>query len=136
MLQSLNALTENSIFIFDGISTVNFDGLPKKATILFVSSEFVATMEDEPEHIEAIFVLEKDISKVDYKKSFDNGEDLIFQLADELYRCYQQEAEKYSILGDFETAEIKRDISNKIHEELGKAYNSVLKEDSTTYKLD
>ncbi|CAF1395572.1 unnamed protein product [Adineta steineri] len=91
-------------------------------------------MESEPEHIEAVFVLEDDISKVDYQHRFDNGDDLIYQLADEIYRCYQQEAEQYSILGDVKTAEIKRKVSNKIHEELDKAYNSALKRDSTITK--
>ncbi|CAF1491294.1 unnamed protein product [Adineta steineri] len=84
-------------------------------------------MESELEHTEAVFVLEEDISKVDYQHRFSNGDDVIFQLADEIYRCYQQEAKKYSISGDLKTAEIKRNVSNKIHEELGKVYSSALR---------
>ncbi|CAF0943635.1 unnamed protein product [Adineta steineri] len=134
MLQSLNALTGNSISIIDDISTVNFDEPPRKTAFLFVSSEFDATMGSELEHTEAVFVLEDDIGKVDYEHRFDNGDDLIYQLADEIYRCYQQEAEQYLISGDVKTAEIKRKVSNKIHEELDKAYNSTLKSDSTITK--
>ncbi|CAF1435323.1 unnamed protein product [Adineta steineri] len=84
-------------------------------------------MERALEHTKAIFVLEDDISKVDYQHRFGSGDDLIYQLADEIYRCYQQEAEQCSISGDVKAAEIKRNISNKMHEELDKAYNSVLK---------
>ncbi|CAF1437940.1 unnamed protein product [Adineta steineri] len=127
MLQSLKALTGNSILIIDDISTVDFDELDKKTTFLFVSSEFDVTMERALEHTKAIFVLEDDISKVDYQHRFGSGDDLIYQLADEIYRCYQQEAEQCSISGDVKAAEIKRNISNKMHEELDKAYNSVLK---------
>jgi len=135
MLHSLDTTTENSIFIIDDGATINFDELPKKTTFLFTSSEFAARMGDKPERIEAVFTLEQNENKVDYRQRFDNSEDLIFELADEIYRCYKKEAKEYFESDDKSTANIKEEKANQIHPELNKAYNWVLAGNNSTTTL-
>ena len=132
MLQCLDSMAENCIFILDDTSITDFDDLPKKTTFLFVSSEFAAAMKDKLEQVQAVFVLEKDISKVDYRERFDNGDDLIFQLADEIYKCYKTEAQQHIRTGDLIAAKTKEGLANQIHSELKKAYNSVFTCNHTT----
>src|SRR5690349_14865465 len=125
MLKCLCSLVEDSIIILDNDSFVDFNKLPNKITLLFVSSEFAAKMKDKPLQTEAIFILEDDKNKVDYRTRFDSDEDLIFQLADEICRCYRKEAKDCSEAGDFAIAKEKEELANDIHEELKKVYRSV-----------
>jgi hypothetical protein len=126
MLQSLNSMIENSIFIMNDNSAIDFDLLSKKTTFLYVSSQFAATMKRKPKQIEAMFILEDDKNKIDHYERFGSGRDLIFQLADEIYRCYKKEARECLESGDLTTAKIKEEFANKIHEELKRVYNSML----------
>jgi hypothetical protein len=123
--------TGNSIININDVTLVNFDSLLKKITFRFVSSEFAATMKEEPEQSERIFILEKEKNKADYHRRFDNGEDLIFQLADEIYRCYTKEARECLQSGDSFIAKRKEEIAKNIHGELKKVYKSVSKGDVT-----
>jgi hypothetical protein len=132
MLECLCSLAENSILIFDGRSPVNLDLLPRKSTLLFVSSEYAATLDSKPEQIKAIFILENDKSRADCRERFATGEQFIFHLADELYRCYQIEINEFLTVGDTSTAEIKENQANKIHVELKKAYKSIFRDNNAT----
>jgi len=125
MLNRLRSLVKDSIIINDHASFIDLKKLPNKITLFFVSSEFAATMKDKPEQTEAIFILESDKNQVDHRKQFDTGEDLIFQLADEIYRCYKKEASELLQSGDSSIAKEKEDLANRIHGELKKAYKSV-----------
>ena len=105
---------------------MTFNKLPKKTTFLFASRQFVDKLKRKSKLFEAIFVLEDDQNKADHQKRFTTGAHFIFQLADELYRCYKKEAQDYRKSGYFSIAKIKEELANRIHEELKKAYKSVL----------
>jgi hypothetical protein len=85
-------------------------------------------MKNKPEQIKAIFILEDDKSKADCRERFPTGQQLIFHLADELYRCYQIEAKT---VGDTSIAKIKERQANQIHVELKKAYKSTFRDNNT-----
>ncbi|CAF2931568.1 unnamed protein product [Rotaria sp. Silwood2] len=110
----------------------NFGELPKKATFLFVSSEFAATMKNKPEQVETVFILEYDKNKVDNRERFATDEDIICQLADEIYRCYEKEAREYSEYGDPSIAKIKEEQANRIHIELKKIHQRLFARNITT----
>lgn len=131
MLESLRALAKDSIIIFDDSLVIDYDALSRKNTLLFVSSEYMATMKNKLEHIGEIFMLDSDHSKPGYRDSFPTGEDLIFQLADELYRCYKLEASDLLDSGDTDSAKQKEELADRIHDELKKAYTSTVKEDNS-----
>ena len=132
MLDTLRSTTKDSILNFENGSDFDFGKLPKKTTVLFVSSEFAATMTNKPEQVETIFILEDDKSRVDHRERFATGEDLIFQLADEIFRCYEREARAYSKAGDVLTAKKKEEQANRIHSELKKTHKKVSTDDRTT----
>jgi hypothetical protein len=122
MLNSLFSMTKHAILIVDDDTAINFDELPKKTTFLFVSSEFAATMRRKSEQVETVFILENDKNKVDHQERFDNGEDLIFELADKIYQCYKREANGYLTLGDVMMAKTKEEQANQIHSTLKRVY--------------
>jgi hypothetical protein len=109
MLKALFKFTDESMVVLDYKEFVDLTKWTKNPTLLFVSSEFAETMQNnKPENIKAIFILEKDPKKVDNRERFATGEHLIFQLADELYRCYKNEARLFSESGDLSTAKKKK----------------------------
>lgn len=133
MLKCLCSLAEKSIIILDNTSSIDFNTLFNKSTLLFLSSEFAAKMGNKSEQIEAIFILEDDKNKVDHRERFATGEDLIFQLADELCRCYKTEANDYLISDDKSMAEIKEKQANRIHPELKTIHQNYFT-DKNTYQ--
>ncbi|CAF1374168.1 unnamed protein product [Adineta ricciae] len=120
MLEVLCSLTEDSIIELEMNSNLN--KLSKENLVLFVSSEFALTMK---EQFGKIFILENDKSKIDNEKRFGNGEDLIYSLADEIYRCYMKESKEYLQNGDLINAKLKEEKANEIHHELKKIYKSI-----------
>ena len=118
MLRALISITNNSITIFDNSSVVELNKLSKKTNFVFASRQFADTLKNIPKRIKAIFTLEDDENKADHYTRFATGEHFIFQLADELYRCYKDEAIECFASSDRKAAKIKEDISNRIHEEL------------------
>lgn len=135
MLDSLRSMAKDSILNFENGSDFDFGKLPQRTTVLFVSSAFAATMTTKPEQVETVFILEDDKSRVDHRERFATGEDLIFQLADEIFRCYEKEARAYSDAGDVLAAEIKEEQANRIHSELKKTHTKVSAHDITTDTL-
>ncbi len=128
MLTSVNTMIEKCIFIMHDNPVIDFDLLPKKTTFLYTSSQFAATMKRKPKQIEAIFILEDDKNKIDHYERFGSGIDLIFQLSDEIYRCYRKEVRECLESGDLSTAKIKEEFANKIHAELKNVYKSMSRE--------
>jgi hypothetical protein len=90
MSDSLKSSIGNFIIDIDNDVTVDYDKLPKKVTFLFVSSSYAATMKNKSEQLKDIFILEEDKNKVDHCNRFENGKDLIFELADDIYRCLKK----------------------------------------------
>ncbi|CAF0862448.1 unnamed protein product [Adineta steineri] len=125
------SLAKDSILNFENDSDFDFDKLPKKTTILFVSSKFVATMKSKPDQVEKVFILEEDKSRVDNQERFATGKDLIFLLADAIYRCYNKEAKAYSESGDMSSANRKKEEVNRIHSELKKTHQRFFRRDTT-----
>ncbi|CAF1342495.1 unnamed protein product [Adineta steineri] len=131
MLETMCSLAKDLILNFETDSDFDFDKLPKKTTILFVSSKFVATMKSKPDQVEKVFILEEDKSRVDNQERFATGKDLIFLLADAIYRCYNKEAKAYSESGDMSSANRKKEEVNRIHSELKKTHQRFFRRDTT-----
>ncbi|UJR12027.1 hypothetical protein I4U23_016205 [Adineta vaga] len=125
MLKVLISMTPTAIHIFDHCSSIDYRQLPNKPTFLLVSSVFAATMNDKPKQVEGILILEENGNPVDHRTHFENGEDLIFELADEIYRCYIKEANQYSQSGGSMIAEIKKEQANQVHKNIKEAYKLV-----------
>lgn len=134
MLKTLLSLTDDSILVLDDTSPIDLGKLPQETTTLFVSSEFASTMNNTPDHIKTVFTLETDQCKVDLQTRFGSDVDLICQLADELYRCCENEASNYLKAGNSSMAERKEQQAKRIHIELKKAYSEHSVHDSTVKK--
>ncbi|CAF3686563.1 unnamed protein product [Rotaria socialis] len=133
ILKTLLKLTNYSILIYNDLKFSDFNGLPKKSTLLFISSEFALSMENnKPDYVKAIFILENDQNKVDHRERFATGEDLMCQLADELYRCYKKEANDFLICGNSSMASIKEKQANRIHSELQQVHQEYFSNYITT----
>ena len=130
MFTGLQSIVKESLTL-----SIDFTAFDEKTTFLFVSSEFAKMMTTQAKQIEMLFILESDSTKVDYQKRFDCGVDLIFQLADEIYRCYMIEAREDFELGDLSRANIKEECANQVHRELKRIYNSMYKDDHSIVKL-
>jgi hypothetical protein len=125
ILAFLRSLPENTVLIFDNPSFVGMDKLPKKPTLLFVSSQFAATIKSTPEQIEKIFILEDDQNKVDEQRRFPTGERLIYQLAYEMERCYKREANECKEFGHSWISQRKQKEADRIHSEMRKIHERV-----------
>ena len=126
MLTSLVSMAENSIIVIDDSSMTDLDDLLKKDTFLFVSSEFATIMNGLLEQVKETFVLVNDKNQIDYQKRFDDGEDLIFELADQIYQCYKKEADLHFTFNETILGKIKIEQANQIYGILKQAYKSVI----------
>ena len=127
MLQRLCSLIEDSILVYDDAALDDLAIPAGKITYFFVSSKFEATMTTKSDQSHTIFTLEDDRNNVDHLNRFDNDEDLIFQLGDEMYRCLRKEAEELSQAGEQSLAKNKQTMADRIHGELKDAYKCSLK---------
>lgn len=134
MLKALQSMVKKSLLICPDTSTIDLHTRSRKKTFLFISSEFAQMIVKRRQPIEAMFILENDPSRVDNEKRFGTGLDLVFQLADEIYRCCMKEARAYARSGDLSTANIKEEHASRIHAELKRIYNSVSKDGSSMEK--
>jgi hypothetical protein len=135
MLDALHRLTNGTILIFNNGSDIDLQLLADKSIFLFTSSQFVASMKTKFKQNLFIFTLESDPNKVDQRKRFATGEDLICQLADEMYRCYTKETLKHFLRGDVKMAKDKENLANRIHSELRNAYQKtiIIDQDSQSF---
>ncbi|CAF1076171.1 unnamed protein product [Adineta ricciae] len=136
MLNALISMTPAAIRVFDDGLNINFQQLPDQPTFLFVSNAFAGTMDKKAKQFEGVYILTGDEDRVDHRTRFENSEDLIFQLADEIYRCYIKEADQYLNSGNSLTAEIKKQQANQVHSNVKRAYTSVCDHQAITYKFD
>jgi hypothetical protein len=122
MLNALRSLTKDSILICDNSSDINFDTMLNKTILLFASSQSITSMTRKPQQFTQSFILEEDKNKGDQLGHYTNSEDLIFQLADELYRYYNWESNEDLRSGDTSMANEKKELANQIHKELKKVH--------------
>ena len=126
MLNALRSLTQDTILIYDKEFEVDLERFTRKLTLLFTSSEYATLMKLESKQNLLIFTLESDTNKVDQRKRFATGEDLICQLADEMYRCYMKEASANAQSGDVSKAKDKENLANRIYPELHDAHHKAI----------
>ena len=136
MLNALISMTPAAIHVFDDGLNIDFQQLPDQPTFLLVSSLFAGTMNKKAKQLEATYILAGNEDRVDHRTRFQNSEDLIFQLADEIYRCYIKEADQYLKSGDSLTAEIMKQQANQVHSNVKRAYSSVCGHQATTCKFE
>ncbi|CAF0827738.1 unnamed protein product [Adineta ricciae] len=134
MLKTLMKMVKPAIHIYDDIEINDFNRLSNKSTYFFVSSSMAAKMEEKSKYTQSIFILEEDKSKVNHIERFQNGEDLVFELGDIIYRCYKEEENLYAESGDTLMAEIIRQQANQVHSNLKKAFQSVLHNNDDDHK--
>ncbi|UJR24444.1 hypothetical protein I4U23_005820 [Adineta vaga] len=130
MFDALYQLMDGSIQVFENESDVDLRQFDDKTVFLFTSDQFIARMTEEFGENVLLFILESDPTKVDNQRRFRTGEDLICQLADELYRCYNQETSKYIPIGDIKTTENKKNVADRIHSTLRKVHETITKENN------
>ena len=124
MFKGLQSIVKESLTITSNRLAIDLVELDGKTTIIFVSSEFAEIMTGQAKSMETMSILESDSKKVD----------LIFQWADEIYRCYMKEARDDFELGDLFWANIKKECANQIHNELKRIYNPMCKDDHSKEK--
>mgnify|MGYP002384079473 CR=1 FL=1 len=101
----------------------------QKITYLFVSNRIdINEIKKRGDSIERIVILEDDTINVDYKQRFNNGVDLIFELADELNRCYKEEVEIYNLSGNVDEARKRNALADEIHPKLKIIFESMSKQ--------
>ena len=132
MLKCLRSLSAGSIFIFDDDSINGLEKLPQKRTLLFVSSQYTDMAKRKLVQVENIFILDNGQNMTDHQNTLSTAEGLIFQLADELYRCYRLEASDSLNSGDVHLAESQEKQADRIHPELKQVYRSVCKSEDIT----
>jgi len=125
MLKALITMVKPAIYVFDDIPATDFHQFSDKPTYFFVSSTTAAKMKDISKQTQSTFILEEDKNKVDHYEQFENGEDLIFELGDVIYRCYKKEANQYLSSDDTIMVDMKEEQANQVHRNLKKAYKSV-----------
>jgi hypothetical protein len=131
MLNTLHSLTNGSILIFDNTSDIDFDALSDKTVLLFTSSQAISSMKKKLKQGTQLFLLEDDKNEVDHRERFASSEDLIWQLADELYRYYKQEASDDFISGHTLLSKKKEELADQIHNELTHVHKKLLNSDTT-----
>ncbi|CAF4342948.1 unnamed protein product, partial [Adineta steineri] len=131
MLTTLQSLTNDSILIYDNSSKVDFETMPDTTILVFTTNQIISTMTNISEQQIKFFILEEDKNRVDQRERFDNCEDLMFQLADELYRYYKLEAIGYTKLGNISLAKEKEEKANRIHKELKEVHQRFSRIDTT-----
>ncbi|CAM4915895.1 unnamed protein product [Rotaria socialis] len=125
MLNTLQSMTNDSLLIYDNGSDFDSDVTSDKRILLFSTAQYASLTTESFKQKAQIFILEEDTNKVDLKQRFDNSEDLIFELADQLYRYYMLEAKEDSKQGDTYSAKEKEDLANRIHSELKKVFQNI-----------
>ncbi|CAF4116876.1 unnamed protein product [Adineta steineri] len=131
MLTTLQSLTNDSILIYDNSSKFDFETMPDTTILVFTTNQIISTMTNISEQQIKFFILEEDKNRVDQRKRFDNCEDLMFQLADELYRYYKLEAIGDTKLGNISLAKEKEEKANRIHIELKEVHQRFSHIDTT-----
>ncbi|CAF1351980.1 unnamed protein product [Adineta steineri] len=118
MLTTLQSLTNDSILIYSNSSKVDFETMSDKTILVFTTNQIMSTMTNISKQSIKFFILEEDKNRVNQMERFDNCEDLMFQLADELHHYYKLEAIGDTKLGDISLAKEKEEQANRIHKEL------------------
>lgn len=120
MLDTLRRLINDGILLYDNTSNIDFDKMLNKTIYIFASRQSISSMTKKPIQTSFYFILEDDEDKTDQLERFSDIEDLIFQLADELYRCYKQESKDDLRSGNTSLGNDKEELANQIHSELKK----------------
>jgi hypothetical protein len=124
MLKALCWLTKDSILMRDNYSEIDFDTMINKTIVIFTSSQIISSMKKQHSQLTHYFIFEDNKNEVAQPGRFNNSEDLIFQLADELYRYYKWEANEDSRAGDNHAEKEKEEVANRIHKELKKVHQT------------
>jgi hypothetical protein len=92
-------------------------------------------MKQKPRQLTQYFLLEETDNEINQPGRFNNSEDIIFQLADELYRCYKWESNEDSRSGNTDTAQQKEELANQIHSNLKKIHQIFSKNDNESISI-
>ncbi|CAF4126276.1 unnamed protein product [Rotaria magnacalcarata] len=126
MLNTLHRSTKGIMLISNDGSDVEWQQLSNKTIFLFPTTQFFASTDTSFEQNFFVFILESDVNKVDQRLRFAADEDLICQLADELYRHYTKEAQKYFHLGNVKMSNGQECLANRIYSELRNVHNNII----------
>ncbi|UJR24514.1 hypothetical protein I4U23_005889 [Adineta vaga] len=124
MFKALHSLTNETILIYENPSEISFSTIGNKTLMIFTDNRVNSSMLTKPNITMKLFILETNDSKVNNEDRFGSDEDLMFQLSDELYRCYQWEANEDWRDDQEIISKQKEEIAKNIHEQLTKVYEN------------
>jgi hypothetical protein len=124
MLDKISFLTNHSILIHHNYSEIDFNTMINKTIVLFTTSQVISSLKKTHSQLTHYFILKDEKNEVSQRGQFNDSEDLIFQLADELYRYYKWEANEDLRSGDNDAEKEKEEIANRIHKELKKVHQT------------
>jgi hypothetical protein len=124
MLNVLQSLINDSILTLNNYSDINFDQMKNKTIFIFTNSKIYSSIKKETQQPTKFFILEEDKNLNDQLGHFNKSEDLIFQLADQLYQCYIWEVDDDQRSGRNSQAIQKKEFANQIHKQLKEVYKN------------
>jgi hypothetical protein len=119
MLNVLQSLTNDSILIVKNCSEIDLNQIKDKTIFIFTTSRISSLVKKEiRQQPQKLFILGQDQNSNNEENYFHNSEDFIFELADELYRCYMWEVNNDRRSGNTLASTYKNELANQIHKQL------------------
>ena len=128
----LNVLSSSNKDLIEIHSTFDLPHqLQSQTNFLFTSSQFAQSIQNQSKQFEKIFILEEDKHKVNNRLTFGTGEDLIYQLSDEIYRFYQQQAQLALQSNDLIKAQFNEQQAKQIYQQLKQVHQQFANSQTT-----
>lgn len=122
MLETLRMLTNDSISIVDNCSHLNLKQIQNKCVLIFTTKQFYNPNHFSDFDVKKCFLLQDQTNQSEENEHFNNVKDLIFELADQLYRIYRQESIDDLNCSQIQKGLIKEIISKEIYIQLENLY--------------
>ncbi|CAF1338001.1 unnamed protein product [Adineta ricciae] len=122
MFKALHSLMNETVVSYDNPSEIPHSTMNDKIWMVFTTNQMNLSTVKKASPSAKFFVLETDEAKVNNYERFGSDEDLMFQMSDELYRCFHLEADEDWREGEEQLSKQKQAIAKKIHEKLKEVY--------------
>ena len=125
MLNTLKSLVTDSMLIVKNFREVNFEAISAKKIYIFTNSEMYPSVQKKTK-ADLIYILEKENNRIVQEQHYNDSEDLINELADELYRCYISEIEDDRKSDETILLKEKEEIANEIPKKIKELYQTTI----------
>ncbi|CAF1591421.1 unnamed protein product [Adineta ricciae] len=122
MFKALHSLMNETIVSYDNPSEIPHSAMSDKILMIFTTNQMNLSTVKKASPSAKFFVLETDEAKVNNYERLGSDEDLMFQMSDELCRCFHLEANEDWREGEEQLSKQKQAIAKKIHEKLKEVY--------------